>query len=59
MNWYYVKAGQQTGPVDEAQLDALRSSGQIEAETLVWREGMANWQPYREARPACARRPDG
>ncbi len=54
MNWYYVNAGQQTGPVDEAQLDALRSSGQIEAETLVWREGMANWQPYREARPSGA-----
>jgi len=23
MNWYYAKAGQQAGPVDEAQLDAL------------------------------------
>src|SRR5437867_10843556 len=54
MNWYYVNAGQQAGPVDEAQLDALRNSGQIEAETLVWREGMANWQPYREARPSGA-----
>jgi uncharacterized RDD family membrane protein YckC len=52
MNWYYVNAGQQTGPVDEAQLDALWSTGQIGAETLVWREGMANWQPYREARPS-------
>ena len=52
MNWYYVNAGQQAGPVDEAQLDALRISGQIGAETLVWREGMANWQPYREARPS-------
>src|SRR6266850_4833742 len=54
MNWYYVNAGQQAGPVDEAQLDALRSSGQINAETLVWREGMANWQPYGEARPSVA-----
>jgi len=50
MNWYYSKAGQQAGPVDEAQLDALLSSGQIDSETLVWREGMANWQPHREAR---------
>src|SRR5436190_16368525 len=50
MNWYYANAGQQTGPLDEAQLEALRSSGQINDETLVWREGMANWQPYREAR---------
>ena len=52
MNWYYAKAGQQAGPVDEAQLDALLGSGQIDSETLVWREGMANWQPHREARPA-------
>jgi uncharacterized RDD family membrane protein YckC len=50
MNWYYANAGQQVGPLDEAQLEALRSSGQINDETLVWREGMANWQAYREAR---------
>jgi uncharacterized RDD family membrane protein YckC len=52
MNWYYAKAGQQAGPVDDAQLDALLSTGQIDSETLVWREGLANWQPHREARPS-------
>src|SRR5437867_8695395 len=52
MNWYYAKAGQQAGPVDEAQLDALLASGQIDSETLVRRKGMANWQPHREARPS-------
>jgi uncharacterized RDD family membrane protein YckC len=51
MNWYYVEAGQQAGPVDEAQLDELARAGKIQPETLVWREGMANWQPLREARP--------
>jgi uncharacterized membrane protein len=50
MNWYYAAGGQQQGPVDDAQLDALLSSGQINAETLIWREGMANWQPLRQAR---------
>ncbi|HLH55185.1 MAG TPA: RDD family protein [Verrucomicrobiae bacterium] len=46
MNWYYAEAGQQNGPVDDAQLDQLVQSGRIKPETLVWKEGMANWQPY-------------
>jgi uncharacterized RDD family membrane protein YckC len=48
MNWYYVDAGQQAGPVDDAQLEALASSGEILNDTLVWREGMDNWQMYGE-----------
>ena len=27
MNWYYADAGQQTGPVDDAQFEALAQSG--------------------------------
>jgi uncharacterized RDD family membrane protein YckC len=55
MNWYYVDgARNQAGPVDEAAFDALIASGTITAETLVWREGMANWLPLREARPGTA-----
>jgi uncharacterized membrane protein len=52
MNWYYALGGQQHGPIDDAQLDSLVAAGTIRPETLVWREGMANWQPFREARPA-------
>ena len=48
MDWYYVDAGQQAGPVNDAQLEALASSGNILNDTLVWREGMANWQMYGE-----------
>ena len=48
MNWYYVDAGQQAGPVDDAQLQALVTAGKILPDTLVWKEGMANWQAYRE-----------
>lgn len=52
MNWYYVDAaGQQVGPVDDATLEGLIASGAVNAETLAWREGLANWQPLREARP--------
>lgn len=57
MNWYYAVGGQQQGPVDEAQLDALLQSGQINQETLVWRDGLANWQPLRQARPSASAPP--
>lgn len=43
--WYYVSAGQQQGPVDEEQMRRMFQGGQIVANTMVWCEGMANWQP--------------
>jgi uncharacterized RDD family membrane protein YckC len=46
MKWYYVEQGQQTGPVSDVQLAELVRSGKITANTLVWREGLAEWQPY-------------
>jgi len=51
MEWYYVEAGNQAGPVSEADLDQLIASGRVGPETLVWRDGMANWLPLRQARP--------
>jgi len=50
MNWYYVDQGQQAGPVNDAQFEELVRSGKIQLDTLVWREGMAAWQPYREVK---------
>ncbi|MEN9575020.1 MAG: hypothetical protein RL514_2875 [Verrucomicrobiota bacterium] len=47
MNWYYAIHHQQQGPVTEAQLHALAKDGVVTGETLVWREGLANWQPWR------------
>jgi hypothetical protein len=58
MNWYYVDGGQQAGPVDVAQLAALASTGKIQSDTLVWREGMAGWVPYGEAVPGGAPVPE-
>ena len=51
MTWFYVDAGQQAGPVPDEQLDELVRNGKIRTDTLVWREGMPNWQPYAVARP--------
>jgi hypothetical protein len=50
MNWYYVDAGRQAGPVDDAGLYALLAGGQITNETLVWREGLTDWKPFGEIR---------
>jgi hypothetical protein len=51
MNWYYVRDGQQDGPHSEEALQELLKTGAVNASTLVWREGMANWQPLSEADP--------
>jgi len=58
MNWYYVSAGKQVGPVDDPQLQELARTGHIQMDTLVWREGMPEWQPYSTiASPASAAAP--
>lgn len=41
--WFYSSAGQQTGPVPHAHLVAWLESGQLPADTLIWRDGMAEW----------------
>ncbi len=46
MSWYYAEGQEQKGPVDEAELKNLASQGVVTNETLVWKEGMANWTPY-------------
>lgn len=46
MDWYYATAGGQGhGPVPAARLRELAATGEIGPATLVWREGMAQWQP--------------
>jgi uncharacterized RDD family membrane protein YckC len=55
MNWYYLDAGQQVGPVEEAQLEELFKTGRIQADTFIWREGMAYWRPYSEMKPTSLR----
>ena len=50
MKWYYADAGRQVGPVEDVQLDELVRSGAVRDDTLIWREGMANWQPHSAAR---------
>jgi hypothetical protein len=43
--WYYSKGGEQKGPVEQQELQRLLSSGEVKSSDLVWRDGLANWQP--------------
>jgi uncharacterized RDD family membrane protein YckC len=52
MAWYYANQGQQAGPVDDAAFDNLVRQGVVRDDSLVWKEGMAEWKPYSAVRPA-------
>ena len=38
--WFYEKNGNQYGPLDSHQMQALGKSGELGPNDLVWREGM-------------------
>jgi len=42
--WYYTLNGNRVGPVDQSSAQRLITSGDIKRETLVWRQGMNDWQ---------------
>lgn len=48
-HWHYTLNGVQHGPVSREELDRLVAQGSVTGETLVWREGMAGWEPYSRA----------
>jgi membrane protease subunit (stomatin/prohibitin family) len=41
--WFVAVDGAQTGPIDDAGLQALAAEGRLTAGSLVWRNGMAQW----------------
>lgn len=64
--WYYSDAQrQQHGPVNAETLAALHADGTLAPDSLVWREGLSEWRPWREmiaevvsgAAPTAAREP--
>ncbi len=42
--YYVAKDGKPTGPFDVTTLKSMISSGDFESESLVWKEGMSEWQ---------------
>ncbi|MEO5716236.1 MAG: GYF domain-containing protein [Luteolibacter sp.] len=45
MQWYYAKNGSQLGPLEQGELLAKISSGEIAQSDMVWREGLGDWLP--------------
>ena len=45
MEWYYAVDNQQQGPVSHQEFKELVKNKTIKSDTLIWREGMAQWQP--------------
>lgn len=43
--WYVAINGQQLGPFSQAHIQQLLNRGEYTADTLVWRQGFANWLP--------------
>ncbi len=43
--WYYSFQNQQVGPVEEEAISGLVAEQKINSATLVWTQGMSNWQP--------------
>jgi uncharacterized RDD family membrane protein YckC len=54
MAWYYHLNGNTQGPVDAPELDRLVATSILTPDTLVWTEGMAQWQPYSSSRQETA-----
>lgn len=52
MAWFYaLEATGRQGPVTNTEFEALARAGTIGEKTLVWREGMPDWQMLRDVRP--------
>ena len=43
--WYYQIDQQQQGPLAETQMIGLIGQGAVGPDTLIWKNGMANWLP--------------
>lgn len=47
--WFYLDNEEQKGPHSGAELHGLHAQGVIGDETLLWRDGMADWISFRQA----------
>ena len=44
MQWYYAIDGERYGPVPHSELERLVQAGTVVSDTLIWRQGMNEWQ---------------
>jgi uncharacterized RDD family membrane protein YckC len=50
-DYFVVEQGQKIGPLDLSVLETMRRDGTLSETTLMWRDGMADWQPARTVVP--------
>jgi hypothetical protein len=44
-SWYYAQEGKRLGPFNEDEIRRLMETATIRRDSLVWREGLADWTP--------------
>lgn len=49
--WYYRHGERTEGPVPTEDIVRLLRTGTLDQQTLLWREGLAQWQPLSTLRP--------
>jgi uncharacterized RDD family membrane protein YckC len=54
MSWYYAESDVRHGPIEDPAFEALVGAGAITPDTLVWREGFADWVPYSQVSQSAA-----
>ena len=50
MVWYYADGDRQRGPISDEEFQELVNNGQIHNETLIWKDGMDDWQRIEKSR---------
>ncbi|MDB4892129.1 MAG: band 7 protein [Gemmatimonadetes bacterium] len=45
MAYFIAESGKPVGPLDRTALEQRVREGKLRGDTLVWRDGMANWLP--------------
>lgn len=50
--WYYVDNGQRMGPFSYKQMQKLYFEGVIDGYSWVWKDGMDDWQAYKDSQLA-------
>lgn len=49
--WYYVEGNTRQGPLPGADLRGMIEAGRLSRDTLIWTDGMADWQPAAQHLP--------
>jgi hypothetical protein len=48
VSYFYAANGKQTGPVPFDRLKELFANRTINRDSLIWKQGMANWSPLKD-----------